>query len=152
MLVVPSAAMAAPTKADTKAASKQCHDERTAAGTKENFLAIGDPDYKNFGDCVSRGAKEEAAERKAARKQALADCKAQDLKGKEHAACVKAETKENKAAADAEDKNKVNAAKSCREQQKADAAAFAAAYGTGKNAFGKCVSKTAREKNDEAQA
>jgi hypothetical protein len=149
MLIVPSAAMAAPTKADTKAASKQCHDERTAAGTKENFLAIGDPDYKNFGDCVSRGAKEEAAERKAARKAAREACAAQNLKGKEFAACVKAATKENKAAADAKDEDRVNAAKSCREQQ-GDAAAFAAAYGTGKNAFGKCVSKTARAKNDEA--
>ena len=74
MLIVPSAAMAAPTKADSKAASKQCHAERTAAGTKENFLAIGDPDYKNFGDCVSRGAKEEAAERRAARAAARAEC------------------------------------------------------------------------------
>ena len=59
MLAVPSAAMAAPTKADSKAASKACHDQRTAAGTKENFLAMGEPtDYKNFGDCVRRGAKE----------------------------------------------------------------------------------------------
>ena len=149
MLIVPSAAMAAPTKADSKAASKQCHAERTAAGTKENFLAIGDPDYKNFGDCVSRGAKEEAAERRAARRQARADCEAQNLKGRELAACVKAETKANKAEADAKDKAKVNAAKSCRAEQEADAAAFATAYGTGKNAFGKCVSKTAREKNDE---
>jgi hypothetical protein len=150
MLIVPSAAMAAPTKADSKAASKQCHAERTAAGTKANFLAVGDPDYKNFGDCVSRGAKEEAAERRAARKAARASCAAQDLKGKELAACVKAATKENKAEADAQDKEKVNAAKSCREQQ-GDAEAFAAAYGTGKNAFGKCVSKTAQAKNDDEE-
>jgi len=150
MLIVPSAAMAAPTKADTKAASKQCHDERTAAGTKANFLAVGDPDYKNFGDCVKRGAKEEAAERKAARQAAREAC-ASEPKGKARAACVKAATKAAKAEADAEDKEKVNAAKSCREEQK-DAAAFSAAYGTGKNAFGKCVSKTADAKNDEAQA
>ena len=63
---------AAPTKADTKAASAQCHAERNAAPTKADFLAIGEPDYKNFGDCVKRGAKEEAAERKAARKAARA--------------------------------------------------------------------------------
>ena len=147
MLVVPSAAMAAPTKADSKAASKQCHAEREAAGTKENFLAMGDPDYKNFGDCVSRGAKEEAAERKAARDKARAECA--DKTGKERAACVKAETKENKAEADAKDKERVNAAKECRAEQKADAAKFGTDYGTGKNAFGKCVSQKARAKNDE---
>jgi hypothetical protein len=150
MLAVPSAAMAAPTKADSKAASKQCHAERTAAGTKANFLAIGDPDYKNFGDCVSRGRREEAAERRAARRQARADCKAQNLKGKEYAQCVKAATKENKAAADAQDKEKVNAAKDCRTQQQ-DATTFEQNYGTGKNAFGKCVSRTARAKNDEEE-
>ena len=151
MLIVPSGAMAAPTKADSKAASKQCHAERAAAETKANFLAIGDPDYKNFGDCVSRGAKEEAAERKAARRQARAECEAQNLKGKAFADCVKAETKANKAEADAEDKEKVNAAKECRAEQKADATAFGTAYGTGKNAFGKCVSTKAREKNDEEE-
>ena len=150
MLVVPSAATAAPTKADSKAASKQCHAERAAAGTKENFLAMGDPDYKNFGDCVSRGAKEEAAERNAARREARTECREQGLKGKAFADCVKEQTKANKAEADAKDKNKVNAAKTCREEQK-DEAAFAAAYGTGKNAFGKCVSQTAREKNDEEE-
>ena len=147
MLVVPSAAMAAPTKADTKAASKQCHDERTAAGTKANFLAMGDPDYKNFGDCVKRGAKAEAAERKAARKAARAECA--ELKGKERAACVKAATKAAKAKADAEDADRVNAAKACRTEQTAPESTFAADYGTGKNAFGKCVSQKARAKNDE---
>jgi hypothetical protein len=147
MLVVPAAAMAAPTKADSKAASKQCHAERAAADTKANFLAMGDPDYKNFGDCVSRGAKEEAAERKAARAAARAEC-ASEPKGKERAACVKAATKANKAEADAQDSERVNAAKACRAEQ-SDAAAFATAYGTGKNAFGKCVSKKAQAQNDE---
>ena len=150
MLVVPTAAMAAPTKADSKAASKQCHAERAAADTKANFLAMGDPDYKNFGDCVSRGAKEEANERKAARQQARAEC-ASEPKGKARAACVKAKTKAAKAEADAEDKERVNAAKACRAEQ-SDAAAFAAAYGTGKNAFGKCVSKKAQAQNDEPAA
>ena len=150
MLVVPSAAMAAPTKADSKAASKQCHAERAAAETKENFLAIGDPDYKSFGDCVSRGAREEAAERRRARGQAQQECRDQGLKGRAFGQCVREQAKANKAALDARDKNKVNAAKECRSQQEADATAFGVAYGTGKNAFGKCVSQTARAKNDEA--
>ena len=145
MLVVPTGALAAPTKADTKAASKECHDLRAAMG-KENFRT----EFGNFGKCVSKKAKEEAAERRAARKQAKADCKAQNLKGKEFKACFKQETAENEAAADAKDKQKVNAAKTCRQQQKDDAAGFETQWGSGKNAFGKCVSATARAKNDEA--
>jgi hypothetical protein len=152
MLTVPSAAMAAPTKADTKAASKACHDQRTAAGTKENFLALGEPtDYKNFGDCVRRGAKEEAAERRAARAAAREAC-ASEPKGKERAACVKAATKANKAEADAQDQERVNAAKACRAEQTAPESTFDADYGTGKNAFGKCVSKKAKAQNDEPAA
>src|SRR5688572_11972108 len=112
MLVLPAGAVAAPTKADTKAASKDCHDLRAAMG-KENFRA----QYGNFGKCVSAKSKEEAAERRAARRAARDTCKQQGLKGKEFQACVKGETAENKAAADAKDKNKVNAAKTCREQQ-----------------------------------
>jgi len=151
MLAVPAGGVAAPTKADTKAASKECHALRTAAGSKENFQALG---YKNFGDCVSKKRREEAAERRAARRQARADCKAQNLKGKDFAACVKAATKENKAAADEQDQNKVNAAKTCRTEQSGDADAFAQKYGKpagAKNAFGRCVSQTAKAKNDEEE-
>jgi hypothetical protein len=143
MLVVPAAAMAAPTKADSKAASKECHELRAAMG-KENFKN----EYDTFGKCVSKKSKEEAAERKAARRQARAECEAQGLKGKQRAACIKEQTKANKAEADAQDRERVNAAKACRAEQ-SDAAAFAAAYGTGKNAFGKCVSKKAQAQNDE---
>lgn len=148
MLVVPSAAMAAPTKADSKASSKQCHAERAAAESKANFLAVGDPDYKNFGDCVRRGAKEEAAERRAARAAARAEC-ASEPKGRARAACIKAKTKANKAEADAQDQERVNAAKACRAEQTAPESTFATDYGTGKNAFGKCVSKKAQAQNDE---
>ena len=150
MLIVPSGAMAAPTKADTKAASAQCHAERNAAPTKADFLAIGDPDYKNFGDCVKRGAKEEAAERKAARAAARAECEAAGLSGNEFAACVKEKTKENKAEADAQDKQKVNAAKTCRDEKTNDNATYVAEHGSGKNAFGKCVSAHAKAKRTGA--
>lgn len=145
MLIVPTAAMAAPTKADSKAASKECHDLRAAMG-KENFKA----QYGTFGKCVSAKKKEEAAERKAARKQAREECASE--KGKERAACVKAATKAEKAEADAKDKDRVNAAKACRAEQTAPESTFAADYGTGKNAFGKCVSKKAQAQNDKPAA
>jgi hypothetical protein len=38
----------------------------------------------------------------------------------------------------------VNAAKTCKKLKAEQKAAFETAYGTKKNAFGKCVSKTAR--------
>src|SRR5688500_7387708 len=151
MLVVPSAAMAAPTKADSKAASKSCHAQRAAAENKADFLAMGEPeDYKNFGDCVKRGAKEEAAERRTARRQASKECKEQDLKGRAYGQCVKTTTKEIKAELDAEDKVKVNAAKDCAEEKDSDLAAYQAEHGTGKNAFGKCVSAHAKAKRTGA--
>ena len=85
--------------------------------------------------------------------------------------CVSQHAKENRqeqAAEDrAEDNNQVNAAKECRaEKNDANFATtvsndgnpendtFATYYGTNanhKNAFGKCVSKKAREKNDEQE-
>ena len=86
--------------------------------------------------------------------------------------CVSQHAKENRqeqAAQDrAEDQNQVNAAKECKAEKALTDDEFAAAhpddnannntfasfYGTNanhKNAFGKCVSKKAREKNDEQE-
>jgi hypothetical protein len=44
----------------------------------------------------------------------------------------------------------VNAAESCRAARKADADAFAEKYGSKRNAFGKCVSRTAKALQDES--
>ena len=145
MLVMPSAAMAAP-KDDSKAASKECHAALETAGSKEAFLASGP--YKNFGDCVSK----EAKERRDARRAARTECKSQDLKGKAYRDCVRAESAANIAAANAKDKKRVNAARECRSEKEANTALFADTYGSGKNAFGKCVSTKARAKNDEPPA
>ena len=150
MLVLPAGAMGAPSKADTKAASKFCHDLRAESETKENFKAAGDPDYKNFGDCVRRTARAEAQARREARREARSDCKEQGLKGKEFRDCKKAEKAAAKAERREEREDFVNAAKTCRELQE-DEAAFAEAYGERKNAFGKCVSEQAQAQNDEEE-
>src|SRR5688572_26362579 len=121
VLVVPSAAMAAPTKDDTKAASAYCHTLKEKAGSKANFQSMG---FKNMGACVSKMAKDEAAERKAARAAARAECEAAGLSGNEFAACVKEKTKENKAEADAADRIKVNAARTCREEKQNERATY----------------------------
>ena len=76
---------------------------------------------------------------RAARKAAREACEAQTLEGKDHADCVNAEAKENKAKADAKDQARIDAAEGCTAEQEADAAAFAEKYGTEKNAFRKCV-------------
>jgi hypothetical protein len=135
MLVVPSTGMSAPTKEDTKAASKECHDLRAASGTKENFRTL----YGPFGDCVSTKAKEEAAERRAARRAAREACQADEsIEGKSFAECVRSESAEIKAKKDAKDQARVEAAETCATEQE-DEAAFAEKYGTGKNAFRRCV-------------
>ena len=145
LLVVPTTAAAAPTKADTKAASAECHALRAAAG-KENFRALVNG---AMGKCVSEKAREEARERRAARRAAREACEAEDLKGRAFANCVSATAKENKAEKDAKDDARIEAAADCREAQQADATTFGETYGTGRNAFGKCVTATAEAKHDE---
>jgi hypothetical protein len=146
MLVVPSTALGV-TQADKKEAKAQCKAERKAAGSYELFKQIGDPDYKNLGDCITRGIREAARERKLARQQAREECSSQEpaLKGKAYAQCVKEATRANNQALDAQDKQKVNAAKACR-TEKTEAPDDYAEHGTGKNAFGKCVSAHAKAK------
>jgi hypothetical protein len=146
VLVVPSAALGAPTKEDTKAASAECHV--AYEGVKKSMnITIGADTYTNFGDCVSTRAREEAAERRAARKAALEAC--EGLKGKERRDCVRSEKAEVKAKKDAKDQERLEAANTCATQKADDADAFAETYGTGRNGFGKCVSETAKAKNDD---
>ena len=148
------------TKQDRTNAAKECKALRGEAGTpqREAFEA----QFKNLGQCVSRTAKEEAAERKAAKRNASKECK--QLRSTDQAAfdaqfrnlgqCVSQKAKENKKAADAEDREErkavVNAAKACdaeRGETQESQTAFQARYGSNandKNAFGKCVSQTAQ--------
>ncbi len=145
LLAMPGAAMAQPTKADTKAASAECHAIVEAAGSKANIESFSGGEFKNFGSCVSFKAREEASERKAARKAAREACKG--THGEARRDCVRSEKAEVKAKKDAKDEARIEAAESCTAQQE-DADAFAEAYGTGKNAYGKCVK--AEAKKDDA--
>ena len=60
---------------------------------------------------------------------------------------MRSEKAEVKAKKDAKDEARIEAAECCTAQQE-DAATFAETYGTGKNAYGKCVS--AEAKKDDA--
>ena len=158
-VVAPSAAMAQdPAPSDFKNAAKYCKEFRDGSG-KANFVTMFGTKKNAYGKCVSQTAKknaaEDAAQAKEAKTNAAKECKAEGLKGREYGKCVSTKAKAEKAAADKEDEaqedDRINAAKSCKTEKK-DAEKFAAAYGTGKNAFGKCVSKTAKENAAERKA
>lgn len=174
LLALPGAAYADgdPTSADRANAAQECRYERgSTAATREAFAAK----YRTFGKCVSTRARDEAAERKDARSSAAETCKAErgttaesrrafedkyGSKGKKrnaHGKCVSLAAKAHEDRADASDRKaadaRVNAAKQCAsERGRTDASrkAFADIYGTNAskaNAFGKCVSKKARERS-----
>ena len=174
-LALPATAIGSqPTKTDKKNAAKECRVERgTTDATKEAFAqkyGSVKSNYKNaFGKCVSRRARDEQAERHAAKSNASRDCR-EERKSDPQAfktkygtpgshyknafgKCVSQKAKENKKAADKRDrelfKREHNAAKTCaQERSLIGKQAFAEKYGTmkskRKNAFGKCVSQHAK--------
>jgi hypothetical protein len=178
LLAVPGAATAKPDKTDRSNAAKECRAERGGtAATREAFVAkYGTNKNKRnaFGKCVRRRSVDEMREGAAARRNAAKDCKAEreELgaeafaakygtgKGKNaYGKCVSQHAKQHEAEADAEDKELIsdrkNAAKTCAaERKEIGREAFAEKYGTNKskrNAFGKCVSQTAKalQEDDE---
>ncbi len=171
-LAIPATAFGhPPSKADKHNAAKECRSERgTTDATKEAFAqkyGTAKSNYKNaFGKCVSSRARDERAERRAAKRNASRDCRderkadAQAFRLKYGTAkshyknafgkCVSQHAKQEKAAADKRDreqfKREQNAAQSCAdERSQIGKDAFAQKYGTAKskqrNAFGKCVSQ-----------
>ena len=181
-LAMPAGAVAEgdqPSQSDTKNAAKYCKALKKSAGA-ENFRTMfgTNKNKKNaFGKCVSKTAKKNAAEdekqEQEAKQNASQQCRAERQadpaafsekygtnKNKKNAfgKCVSQKARENKQQADekdkAEDKAKINAAKKCKAERKADPAAFSEKYGTNKNkknAFGKCVSQTARADQEQQQ-
>ena len=175
ILATPAAATAKPDPTEKRAAKHQCKAERgKSKATREAFRAR----YGSLGRCVSKKAAEEETENEAAHKNAAKQCKAEQAdpnfaaghQGKTfeefygtnknlnnaYGKCVSAKAKMRKEEMDAEDEDKAeehkNAAKQCAaERGGMGTKAFAAKYGpndNGRNAFGKCVSATARESAD----
>ena len=137
MLAVPSVGAAEPTKADTKAASAECHAIVEAAGSKKNISAFSGGAYDNFGGCVSFKAREEAAERRAAKKATREACAG--LKGEERRDCVSEKAARIKAKKDAKDQARIDAAETCTAEQE-DADGFAEKYGDNdKAAYRQCL-------------
>jgi hypothetical protein len=160
-LALPGAAMAQ-TPSPTENASKACKAERAAMGADVFKATYGTNKNKSnaHGKCVSKRTKGE----KANIEGAAATCKAEraadpaafavkygtNKNGKNaYGKCVSSLSKE----ASAEDTEaNVNAAKTCKAERKLDPAAFKDKYGANKkksNAFGKCVSQTAKAQEEE---
>jgi hypothetical protein len=142
LLVVPASASAG----ERKEAKEDCRAERSAAGV-ENFRTL----YDGFGQCVTQTIRENRAERRKAKREAVADC--EGLEGSELKDCVRSERKQNLVEAEEHDQLELNAAQDCRaEQGEVGDEAFAESYGTNhnnRNAFGKCVSGRVNELEEE---
>jgi hypothetical protein len=177
LLAVPAGAAAEPSKADRSNAAKECRAERgDSAATREAFKAkYGTNENRRnaFGKCVSRRARDEEQEGEAAKRNASKECKAERAeigdvafaakygtgkKGRNaHGKCVSAKARQLEEEADAKDDEQIDArksaAKACAaERREIGREAFAEKHGTnenGRNAFGKCVSKTAKAQQDE---
>jgi hypothetical protein len=181
-LAAPTAAQAGdePTTTDRQNAAQECRFRRgTTDATREAFrVKYGtNKNGKNaFGKCVSRHARDEHSEGKAAKSNAAKLCDAERGTTAETQAafskkygtgkngknafgkCVSQKAKEQAEAADAKDEQaavaRKSAAKQCDEErgETADAhVAFRQKYGTnknGRNAFGKCVSAKAKAQQD----
>ena len=161
-VVAPTAASAQdPAPSDFKNAAKYCKALKAASGSS-SFATMFGTKKNAYGKCVSQTAKktatEDAEQAKEARSEAVEECRAAKVPGSKNAfgKCVSEKAKAKKAAADKEDEaqedDRINAAKSCKAAKKADADKFATDFGTRKNAFGKCVSKTAKQLAAERKA
>jgi hypothetical protein len=141
-LAIPAGAVAAPQGGDARAAAKQCKAERAAMGAD-----VFRQTYRNLGQCVQQKARERATQRR----QALRDCRAQGLRGRELAACVRQAARDQAA----EQQDELNAARACRaELEQLGEDAFRDKYGTNRNkrnAFGKCVEAHAGGDDDAGQ-
>jgi hypothetical protein len=161
-LALPTAAMAQdPTPAPSDSAAKACKTEKAQMGAS-TFTATYATNKKKsnaFGKCVSKRTSVESANQDNAAKQCKAERAADPAafadkygtnktKSNAYGKCVSSKAK---AASAAKTDADVSAAKDCKTERAADPAAFKAKYGTNKNksnAFGKCVSATAKAKQE----
>ena len=150
LLVVAVLALAIPATAPAKDsagpknAAKACKAIRTEMGADAFKAAFPARKGKSsFGRCVS----EQRKARRDARKKARKACKAKGLRGKSMKRCVRAELAADPAPNPADYQN---GAKECEEELAEEPEEFAAKYGDGSNAFGKCVSHEAGD-DDEGE-
>lgn len=124
-------------------------------GTKKNA----------FGKCVSHRTDQDTSDQRSAQASAEKQCRTQRSGdssgfasewGSKRNAFGKCVSTTARSMSDKDESTQVsdedNAAKECRAEQSQNAAAFKDKYGTNRNAFGKCVSATARAKEQQQRA
>jgi hypothetical protein len=162
-LVLPAAALAQGTPSPTKLATTACKSEKSGMGTKTFKLTYASKSAaKAMKACLAKaGVAAEANLKNAAhacKTEAAAmgdeafalkyEAAGTNHNGRNaHGKCVSAQAK---AASVENTENRVAAAESCKTMKQGDAAGFKTAFGEKKNAFGKCVSKTAKELAEQA--
>jgi hypothetical protein len=167
MFAVPATAVAKPikpAKVDRKAAVQDCRAERAAdADAFREEYGTNKNKRNAFGRCVRQTARANAVERRAERRHAAKDCRAEREEIGVEAFRDKYGANDNKRNAFGKCVSQTvraerrNAAKDCRAERAEDGDAFREKYGTGpnnRNAFGKCVSETVkanREDDDELE-
>ena len=173
-LGLPGVALAADDAPTAKQnAAQACRAEQKA--NPEVFTTTYGGKKNAFGKCVSQTARKDAAEdakqREQARKNASQQCREERASGEQafnerygtnannknaFGKCVSQKARENKQEADeqdeAEEQQRLNAAQRCKAARKASSAEFAKKYGEKRNAFGKCVSQTARGEGETPQS
>src|SRR2546426_3981981 len=164
-LVVPLTAVASVSQTDTKNAAQFCKGLRADMGVAAFKQAYGTNHNKSnaLGKCVSKNARVEDQNHSDAVKQCKAESNANQSAfiakygpgthgNSAFGKCVS--QKQDQADQQNHDAI-VNAAKQCRDERAKDPAAFKDKYGTNankRNAFGKCVSKLAREGNQNGNS
>ena len=171
-LLLPAGVTAKPSPTDERQAKNECAALKRASGPKNFANLMRTSKRKASGRCVKSKSREERSERRTAHNGAVIECKAERAqsdaefaaahggktfsefygqRGRGIGQCVSRKRHEAKAAMDAKDRQRVNAARQCRTEQE-DEQKFAEEFGTKRNAFGKCVSKRAREKSDSSSS
>jgi hypothetical protein len=149
LLVVAFVALAIPATAPAKGsgghknAAKECKALRAQMGAEAFRSTFGGKRGKNaLGRCVSTQRKAGRAARKRARRA----CRADGLRGQAMKRCVRSKLAEDPAPAPADYEHAVE---ECRDEQAEQPEEFAAEFGDGSNAFGKCVSHEVQDDEDD---
>src|SRR4051794_33942382 len=160
-----SAPALAKQSSSTPSPESQCRTERSAMGVDVFRQTYGTNKNRHnaFGKCVSKRTTATDDTADTAKQNASQECRAEETAdpaafaqkygtGKKganaHGKCVSQKARSETASkVHAQVKADISAAKACKQERKADPQAFADKYGSNagkRNAFGKCVSKTAR--------
>jgi uncharacterized protein (DUF39 family) len=172
LTAAPAYAAGGGTHTAKSSAQQQCRAERKAMGAQTFRDTYGTNKNKRnaFGKCVSHRTHQNTVDEQNAQKNASNECKAERAadpaafqqkygsgKNKKNALgkCVsqKAKTK-TKQTEQSQVQAEESAAKQCKDERRADPAAFQQKYGTNKsksNAFGKCVSQKAKAQEGSQQ-